>query len=49
MESSRADPAPGPGAATLVRALCWLVLLLMTAAAVYGASMAVRYYSQIGV
>ena len=48
MESSRAA-APAPGATGLTRALCLLILLLMAAAAVYGASIALRYFSAIGV
>lgn len=48
MESSGAAP-PDPRAAVLTRALCVLVMLLMTVAAVYGTSMALRYFHQIGV
>ena len=48
MESSRAAP-PDPRAAVLTRALCVLIVLLMTIASVYGASMALRYFHQIGV
>ncbi len=48
MENSRAAPS-GSRATSLTRALCLLVMVLMVAAAFYGASMAVRYYSQIGV
>lgn len=48
MESSSAI-APGPGAAVLTRILCVVILLLMAVAAVYGASMAFRYFRQIGV
>ena len=48
MERSPATP-PARGAAALIRALCLLVLLLMTIAAVYGLSIALRYYRQIGV
>lgn len=36
-------------ATALTRTLCLLVLLLMAAAAVYGASIALRYFRQIGV
>ena len=48
MESSRAVP-PTPAATALTRGLCLLILLLMAIAAAYGASMAVRYFPQIGV
>jgi hypothetical protein len=48
MESSRAVP-PTPAATALTRGLCLLILLLMTVAAAYGASIAVRYFPQIGV
>ena len=48
MESSRAAP-PDSRAAILTRALCVLIVLLMTIASVYGASMALRYFHQIGV
>lgn len=48
MENSSAAPS-GSRAAALTRALCVLVMVLMVAAAFYGASMAVRYYHQIGV
>jgi len=48
MESSRAA-APTLGATGLTRALCVLILALMAAAAVYGALIALRYYSAIGV
>ncbi|CAN5906648.1 hypothetical protein BH11GEM1_BH11GEM1_28190 [soil metagenome] len=48
MESSRAAP-PDPRAAVLTRALCLFIVLLMTIAAVYGASMGLRYFHQIGV
>lgn len=48
MESSRALP-PIQRASALTRALCVLILLLMAAAAVYGASIALRYFRQIGV
>ncbi len=41
--------APVPAGSILTRALCALILLLMLAAAVYGASMALRYFGQIGV
>jgi hypothetical protein len=36
-------------APALTRALCLLILLLMAAAAVYGASISLRYFRQIGV
>jgi hypothetical protein len=48
MESFRAVPLT-PAATALTRGLCLLILLLMTIAAAYGASMAVRYFPQIGV
>jgi hypothetical protein len=48
MESSRAAP-PVQRATALTRALCLLILLLMAAAAIYGASIALRYFGQIGV
>ena len=48
MESSRAAP-PVPRGAVVTRALCLLIMLLMTVAGVYGASMALRYFHQIGV
>jgi hypothetical protein len=48
MESSPAAP-PTPGATGLTRALCGLILVLMAAAAAYGATMALRYFNQIGV
>lgn len=48
MESLRAAP-PDPRAAVLTRALCLLVVFLMTVAGSYGAFMAVRYYRHIGV
>ena len=48
MEHSLAAPA-GARVASLTRALCLLVMVLMVAVAFYGASMALRYYSHIGV
>jgi hypothetical protein len=48
MESSRTS-RPSLGAATLTRALCLLILALMAIAAVYGASIALRYFGRIGV
>jgi|GEM_PF-3069497 len=48
MESSRAAP-PAPRATALTRALCLLVLLLMTLAVTYGVAIALRYFNQIGV
>jgi hypothetical protein len=48
MEKARATP-PAQGATALTRALCMLILLLMATAAVYGASIAFRYFRQIGV
>ncbi len=48
MESS--PPAePAPGAVLLTRVLCIVILLLMTAAALYGAAIALRNFRQIGV
>jgi hypothetical protein len=48
MESPGAAPS-GSRAASITRALCLLVLVLMVVAAFYGSSMALRYYHQIGV
>lgn len=48
MESSVAAP-PDPRVSILTRALCVLIMLLMTVASVYGASMALRYFHHIGV
>lgn len=48
MESSRTAP-PDSRATVLTRALCLLIMLLMMVASVYGASMALRYFHQIGV
>ena len=48
MESAGAAP-PDPRAAVLTRALCVLIMRLMTVASVYGASMALRYFYNIGV
>jgi hypothetical protein len=52
MESSRvpsnAPPTPTP-TPTLTRALCLLILLLMGVAMIYGAAMAIRNFSRIGV
>ena len=48
MESSRTAP-PDSRATVLTRALCLLIMLLMIVASVYGASMALRYFHQIGV
>jgi hypothetical protein len=48
MERTPTAP-PAQGATVLTRALCLLILVLMAAAAVYGASMALRYFRQIGV
>lgn len=48
MESSRAA-RPDSRATILTRALCVLIILLMTVASAYGASMALRYFHQIGV
>jgi hypothetical protein len=48
MESSRAV-ALTPGATALTRVFCLLILLLMTVAATYGVSIALRYFRQIGV
>jgi hypothetical protein len=48
MESSPPVP-PAQGGTALTRALCALILVLMLAAAAYGATMALRYFRQIGV
>ena len=48
MEKVGAAP-PVQGATGITRALCALILLLMAGAAVYGASIALRYFRQIGV
>ncbi|HWA56245.1 MAG TPA: hypothetical protein VG692_03270 [Gemmatimonadales bacterium] len=48
MESAPAAPV-SPASVTLTRALCALILVLMLAAAAYGATMALRYFGQIGV
>jgi hypothetical protein len=48
MESTGAA-FPSQGATALTRALCVLILVLMAAAAAYGAVMALRYFRQIGV
>ena len=48
METTRAAP-PNQGATALTRALCLLILALMAAAAAYGATIALRYFRQIGV
>lgn len=48
MEDSR-SASPALGATALTRGLCLLILALMTAAAVYGAVLALRYFGQIGV
>jgi hypothetical protein len=48
MESTGAA-SPAQGATALTRALGALILVLMAAAAAYGASMALRYFRQIGV
>lgn len=48
MESSREAPFL-QRAPALTRALCVLILILMAAAALYGASIALRYFRQIGV
>lgn len=47
--TSPQEPRPGPEASRLSRALGLLVLVLMAAAAVYGASIAIRYFGKIGV
>ena len=41
--------SPAQRAPVLTRALCLLILLLMAAAAIYGASISLRYFRQIGV
>jgi hypothetical protein len=44
------EAAPDRGVASgLTRSLCVLIVVLMAVAAVYGAAMALRYYSHIGV
>jgi hypothetical protein len=43
------EPAPNRGAAALTRSLCILIVVLMAVAAVYSASLAVRYFGRIGV
>jgi len=48
MESPGAGP-PAQGATVLTRALGLLILVLMAVAAAYGASIALRYFRQIGV
>jgi len=48
MESSR-SAAPRPIAGVLTRSLCLLILLLMAAAAVYGAVVAAQNFRQISV
>jgi hypothetical protein len=48
MESTRAAP-PAQVASAFTRALCLLILVLMAAAAVYGAAIALRNFRQIGV
>ena len=48
MEKSTPDPTVAR-ATPLTRALCLLILLLMAAAAIYGASISLRYFSRIGV
>ncbi len=48
MDSTGAT-SPTPGATMLTRGLCVLILLLMLAAGAYGATMALRYFRQIGV
>lgn len=48
MESTSAPPVTS-GSTALTRALCALILVLMLAAAAYGATMAVRYFRAIGV
>lgn len=47
MESSPA--APSARATQLARALSLLIMFLMVIAAVYGTTMAMRYFRQIGV
>ncbi len=42
-------PTPPPGARTLTRALCILVLLLVAGAIVYAGWIALAYAGQIGV
>ena len=40
---------PALGSSFITRALCVLILVLMAVAAVYGGSMAIAYFHQIGV
>ena len=42
-------PSSAHPATALTRALCLLILALMAAAAVYGATMALRYFNHISV
>jgi hypothetical protein len=48
MESSRV-PLSAPPATALTRALCVLILLLMSVAMIYGAAIAIKNFSRIGV
>ena len=48
MVDSAAVPS-AQGATALTRALCLLILVLMAGAAAYGATIALRYFGQIGV
>jgi len=48
MASPTAAP-PVTAAPALTRVLCLLILVLMAGAAAYGATMALRYFRQIGV
>lgn len=48
MESSRV-PSSAPPTTALTRALCLLILLLMSVSVIYGAAMAIRNFSRIGV
>jgi len=48
METSAAGPS-APAAQGLTRALCAVVLLLMSLAVVYAGSVAIAYFGRIGV
>jgi len=48
MESFRV-PSSAPPATALTRALCLLILLLMSVAVIYGVVIAIRNFSRIGV
>jgi hypothetical protein len=49
-EVERMEPAPDRASAIgLTRSLCVVIVVLMAAAVVYSASLALRYFSHIGV